>query len=269
LSHELGSVNMKNNRLSRRSFLQIAALSLGALTGRSAATVEAGGAKGISLIRNPADDVGLTTPVVWAIEELALAISATGVTVRHFSSIEQAPRSDLCVVVTGTETALVSAFLKNAGAAFPTLPESLAVVPLSHDGQQILLACGKDTRGLMYALLELADRVRHGGNAQQSLRFEKPISEQPFNEVRSIGRLFVSDVEDKPWFNDRKFWQAYFGMLAAQRFNQFSLNLGIGFDTLQYVTDSYLLFCYPFLLEVPGYKVRAVGLSDAERDQNL
>lgn len=260
---------MKSDRLSRRSFLQIAALSLGVLSGRSAATVETGGSTGISLILDPADAIGLTTPVKWALDELASEISATGVAVRHFSSIEQAPRSDLCVIVVGTDTAVVSTFLKNSGAASPTLPESLTIVPLSHDGRQILLVCGTDARGLMYALLELADRVRHSGNAQQSLRFDKPIREQPFNEVRSIGRLVVSDVEDKSWFNNREVWPAYFSMLATQRFNRFSLNLGIGFDTLQYVTDSYFLFTYPFLLDVPGYKVRAVGLNGAERDQNL
>src|SRR5207248_7042071 len=32
---------------------------------------------------------------------------------------------------------------------------------------------------------------------------------------------------------------------------------------------AYLHFAYPFLLAVPGYAVRAVGLPDAERDQNL
>src|SRR5580704_9367798 len=94
-------------------------------------------------------------------------------------------------------------------------------------------------------------------------------ADQPFNQVRSIMRLFVSDVEDKPWFNDREMWPAYFSMLAAQRFNRFHLALGIGYDFLREVTDSYFVFAYPFLLPVPGYTVRAVGLPDAERDRNL
>src|SRR6202042_291627 len=92
---------------------------------------------------------------------------------------------------------------------------------------------------------------------------------QPFNQVRSIMRLFVSDVEDKPWFNDREMWPAYFSMLAAQRFNRFQLAFGIGYDFLREVTDCYLVFASPFLLTVPGYNVRAVGLPDAERDHNL
>ena len=35
------------------------------------------------------------------------------------------------------------------------------------------------------------------------------------------------------------------------------------------VTESYFFFAYPFLVSVPGYNVRAVGLPDAERDRNL
>lgn len=59
-------------------------------------------------------------------------------------------------------------------------------------------------------------------------------------------------------------------MIAAQRFNRFSLMLGMGYDFLREVRDSYLHFAYPFLLSVPGYDgVRASGLPDAERDGNL
>jgi hypothetical protein len=87
--------------------------------------------------------------------------------------------------------------------------------------------------------------------------------------VRGMMRLFVSDVEDKPWFNDRKMWPAYFSMLAENHFNRFQLAFGIGYDFLREVTDAYFLFAYPFLLEVPGYQVRATGLAPAERDRNL
>ena len=82
-------------------------------------------------------------------------------------------------------------------------------------------------------------------------------------------RLFVSEVEDKPWFYDRDMWPAYFSMLAENRFNRFQLALGIGYDFLRQVTDAYFLFAYPFLLAVPGYSVRAVNLPDGEPARNL
>lgn len=36
-----------------------------------------------------------------------------------------------------------------------------ALAPAAIQGRKVLLACGTDTRGLVYALLELADRVQH------------------------------------------------------------------------------------------------------------
>jgi hypothetical protein len=92
---------------------------------------------------------------------------------------------------------------------------------------------------------------------------------RPARDIRSIQRLFTSEVEDKPWFYDREMWPRYLAMLAENRFNRFNLSFGIGYDFLRGVTDAYFLFAYPFFLSVPGYDVRAVKLPDAERDRNL
>ena len=102
-----------------------------------------------------------------------------------------------------------------------------------------------------------------------SLNIQKPVVEQPANVIRSLNRLFVSEIEDKPWYYDREMWEQYLTMLTAQRFNRFSLGLGIGYDFLQNVTDAYFLFAYPFFLSVPGYNVRVPQLPDAEREKNL
>jgi hypothetical protein len=95
------------------------------------------------------------------------------------------------------------------------------------------------------------------------------IATAPDPRVRSIQRLFTSEIEDKPWFYDRQMWPRYLSMLAENGFNRFNLSLGIGYDFLRQVTDAYFLFAYPFLLSVPGYDVRASNLPDAERDRNL
>jgi len=94
-------------------------------------------------------------------------------------------------------------------------------------------------------------------------------AERPANAVRSVQRLFTSEVEDKPWFYDREMWPRYLAMLAENGFNRFNLSFGIGYDFLRAVTDAYFLFAYPFFLDVPGYGMRAVNLPNAERDRNL
>lgn len=142
----------------------------------------------------------------------------------------------------------------------PSAAESFELLP----GPGTLTVSARDSRGLVYALLELAARAD-----QEGFGIHEPVTESPANAVRSVARCFVSDVEDKPWYNDREMWPAYLSMLAAQRFNRFNLTLGIGYDFARQIRDCYFHFPYPFLMAVKGYDVRARALPDAERDRNF
>ncbi|HEX5481805.1 MAG TPA: hypothetical protein VFZ08_04180, partial [Terriglobia bacterium] len=159
--------------------------------------------------------------------------------------------------------------LRSANARMADAPEALGIVPGRAAGKSVTLASGADARGLTYALLELADRAHYAHDPLAALDLQKPILERPANVVRCADRCFVSDVEDKPWYNDRSMWPHYLSMLATQRFNRFTLSFGIGYDYPQRIKDAYFYFTYPFLLAVSGYNVRAVGLPDSERDENL
>jgi hypothetical protein len=212
---------------------------------------------------NPGDPVAGAAPSRWAMDQLQQSLAARGVAARLRERVAQAPAGDLCVVAAGAASAVA------AGARIPEVPEALGLLAGKTAGRSVLLAVGRDSRGLVYALLELADRVQFSADPVAALAIPKPVVELPANATRSIARLFCSDVEDKPWFHDREFWPDYLTMLAAQRFNRFNLTLGLGYDGGQPVTESYLFFAYPFLVSVPGYNVRAVGLPDAERDRNL
>ena len=263
------TVKMKSSNISRRDFLQVTALSIGALSPGSKALAQVVGGHRISIVADPNDPICAAAPSVWALQELARTLVQRDIAVERCASLAQAPASDLCIVAAGSVSALATPVLRSANASVANQPESLGLVPFSHKGKPALLACGSDARGLMYALLELVDRIRYAENPFTALKIARPLTEQPFNQVRSIGKLFSSDVEDNPWFNDREMWPGYFAMLAANRINRFNFSVGIGYDTLEYVTDSYFLFAYPFLLRVPGYDVRAVNLPDEERDHNL
>src|ERR1019366_9056837 len=116
---------------------------------------------------------------------------------------------------------------------------------------------------------ELADAVAKGNEPQSVLQPARAVIERPANPVRTVMRMVVTEVEDKPWFNDREFWRRYLSLLVTQRFNRFNLAFGLGYDRVNNVTDTYFYFAYPFLLSVPGYDVRATNVSPAERDQNL
>ena len=252
--------------VSRRSFLKMAGLTtLGAGFSEDAIAQT----QGISLVVDPTDAVANAGPVQWAATELEQALTTRRIAVQRCAKLSQATAGNLCVALAGSGSSLAQPLLKAGGVIVPAVPEALGLVMSKSAGKPVLLASSQDERGLMYAVLELVDRVQYEAQPLASLTSQKPLVEQPANAIRSLTRLFVSDVEDKGWFNDRAMWPEYLTMLATQRFNRFNLSLGIGYDFLRNVTDAYFLFAYPFLLPVPGYTVRVPELSDAERDNNL
>lgn len=245
---------MPMKRIARREFLELSALGVTTVT-------NAAGAGRAVVIVGGKDPVASSPPVQWAAGRLEAALSAKGVTVRRAAGVSEAGAAELCVLTGGASPSVPL--------AVPAAPEALGIGPVAIGGRQVLAAIGHDVRGAVFALLELADRVEHATDPIAALTISKPVVERPANKIRAVSRLFTSDVEDKPWYNDREMWPKYLDLLVSQRFNRFHLALGIGYDFIRQVTDAYFLFPYPFFLAVPGYDVRVPQLPDSERDSNL
>ena len=208
-------------------------------------------------------------PVQWAVGQLRDALAARGVASQICQNPNQTSPSQECILVAGRNANLSRHILDGAGLLLPDAPEALALARGRVEPRFVLLAGGSDARGLVYALLEMADRVKFASDPIAALQAVKPIAEQPANTIRSVGRAFASDIEDRSWFQDRNFWPPYLTMLATNRFNRFNLTLGLGYDFASGLRDTCFYFAYPFFLAVPGYQVRAEPLPDAERDLNL
>ena len=251
------------NSLNRRRFLQTAS------TAAAFGFTCEGATRNVSIVVDPADAVAGSASAKWALSELERSLDAVGVSVQRCERTADARTGNRCIVVAGANSLEAKDVLRQAGVVPPNTPEALALVPGKAAGKPVLLACGYDPRALVFALLDLSDRVQNSTDVSAALAVEKPTVERPANAIRSVMRLFCSDVEDKPWFNDREMWPKYLTMLASNRFNRFNLALGIGYDFIRQVTDAYFLFSYPFLMAVPGYHVRVPQLPDSERDQNL
>jgi hypothetical protein len=237
----------------------------------------------IALVLDPADPLTKTAheqlfeplsldkpdPVAWAARQLGESLAARHLSFQFHPSLDAVSAGQTAILLAGRTSLPARQVLDAARLSLPDSPECLALARGQAQNRSVILAAGSDERGLVYALLELADRIYYAENVAGMLKTVPPVSERPANRIRSISRAFVSDVEDKPWFNDRAFWPAYFDMLVSNRFNRFNLALGIGYDFTTGIRDCYFHFAYPFLLAVPGYDVRANPLPDAERDQNL
>jgi hypothetical protein len=267
------------NRSTRREFLRQAALAVGGTAAGTLAGCQPGNPHtrlsryswggGVFIVRDSDDPIASSEPGKWSVDRLRASLSAAHLFSAVGQRVDEAPAFATCVVVCGSSSPLARQVLKRADVSIPDAPESFGLVPGKLADRPVLLACGRDVRGLVYAVLELADRVDHTRGAIGVFHVGGPVLERPANKVRSIMRVFASDVEDKGWYGDKAFWPEYLSMLAAQRFNRFALALGLGYDFTSHLRDTYFHFAYPFLVSVPGYDVRVRELPDAERDHNL
>jgi hypothetical protein len=250
--------------MKRREFIKLAGAA-------SAASVTPGAmaqsGRGCLIKIDARDPVAGAPPVQWAAEQLRAALAAKGALCWIVKGGEKLRGAAFYVLVNSEEP--TSAGLTPTANA-PRLPmwhgerESFALTPIRYAGMPATIVSGSDVRGYVYGLLELAERVRFGADARTALRVAEPILEKPANEVRSVGRYFCSEVEDKPWLYDRDFWLGYLDLLVACRFNRFCLAFGLEYDFPKGVTSDYLHFPYPYMVNVPGYNVRVMQLAAAD-----
>src|SRR6185437_13032452 len=209
--------------IDRRQFLQQAGLAIGAAGvlggcaesgGKHPSQVPLGFGGDVSIVSDPADPIASSPAGHWAVQQLCEAFESRGQKPRIVARLEDAA-SGPCIFAAGPDSPVARGMLADAKVSLPHSPESLVLIAGKYNNRPVLLACGRDARGLVYAMTELADRVR------------------------GIMRSFTSDVEDKPWYNDREFWKPYLSMMASQRFNRFNLAFGIGYDFTRNIKDAY------------------------------
>ena len=250
------------NGTERREFLKQAGLAAGSFLGAGGTSAaRLGEPRSVSIVLDATHMLAPASPARWAAEHLQQSLGARGMQSRLVGRMGDAPAGDLVVLAADPLSAAREPALARAEEAFTITQGEIA-------GRDAVIVQARDTRGYVYALTELADRVdlsNDPGTALASVEMRG----QPANAIRSCMRLFCSDVEDEAWFRDREFWTEYLSMLVAQRFNRFNLSFGLGYDFTTGIRDAYLHFTYPFLLAVPGYDVRATNLPDSERDANL
>jgi hypothetical protein len=140
--------------------------------------------------------------------------------------------------------------------------ESLSVRRLTEEGQSTLYVAGSDDRGLMYALLELAEQVEHMDDGQDWFASIDEQAAEPHVPVRSMAILLHSEDCEKDWYYSKEHWEDYFAMLATHRWNAF--NMIFSHQT------PYLSPLYAFHVKVDQHpEIRAKGLTEEQRIKNL
>ncbi len=208
-------------------------------------------------------DATMARPVQHGLDKLKLALAQKGAALTEATSMQKAA-GDTMVVAGLTAGAGEAARLMTELKLTPgSGPESLLIRKINRDGKEVLLVAGTDPRGLMYALLDVADRVGWAKSPEQPFSEVRDAEEKPYTPERALSLYTFNRAYWESRFYDEAYWARYLDVLAQNRFNSLVVIFG-------YENGGFLAPCYPYFFEVKGFPdVRMVGITPEQQQRNL
>jgi hypothetical protein len=197
------------------------------------------------------------------IAKLEAALRAKGVAVSE--STGQPGSADVVVVagVTGSDGPAART-LAQLHAPVPQGAEALTVRKgVIYQGKPAIVLAGADSSGLMYAALDLADRVAWVPTGGNPFQFARDATEKPYLKDRGVVIFTMNRAYFESHLHDEQFWVRYFDMFADDRINQLVLTFG-------YEDGGYMAPLYPYFFDVEGFPdVKVVGLTTEQQKENF
>ncbi len=204
----------------------------------------------------------LDKPALYGLTRLKSTLQEAGLPYLEADSLQNASSEKVMLVGTLFNSPQIQDMRSSDRINISQTKESLAVKRLRLADKDLLVVSGADDVGLMYALLEVAEQVEALDRPVSWFSLIKEGEESPGVPVRSMAVLLHSEDCEKDWYYSRAYWQEYFALLAANRWNAF--NLIFSHQT------PYLSPLYAFHVKVeqhPEVKVR--GLTETQQQKNL
>jgi hypothetical protein len=153
--------------------------------------------------------------------------------------------------------------LKSGNHTVPQVSEALSVRKTILQGKPVWIITGFDDRGLMYALLDVAIRIRWSTDIRNPMSEVSEITEKPDVPERAISFYTMNRSYWESRFYDEAYWSGYLDVLAQNRFNSMVVIFG-------YENGGFLAPCYPYFFDTEGYSdIRMVGITPLEQQRNL
>ena len=195
--------------------------------------------------------------------KLEAALDRKGILVRRATSTEASPGARLIIAGIAGATGPAHRLHDRLDIPTPQAAESLLVRHVKWAKRDALLISAADDRGLMYALLDVADRVGWATDANDPLSEVRDTTEQPAVAERALSMYTMHQRRFESFFYDESYWAKYLDMLAKNRFNTFALLFG-------YENWGYFSPPYPYFFDLERFpNVKVVGITEAKQRRNL
>lgn len=195
--------------------------------------------------------------------KLTDALKAKNITFEKVGSVTAARGKSIIVAGLSSGDGAAAQMLKAGSRKVPEVSEALTVWKTNWKQKPVWVISGFDDRGLMYGLLDVANRIGWGTDAKSLMSEVKEITEKPDVRERAVSIYTMNRAYWESRFYDEAQWARYLDMLAQNRFNTLAVIFG-------YENGGFLAPCYPYFFDVEEFPgVRMVGITRQEQQRNL
>ena len=201
--------------------------------------------------------------VVHGLTKLTDALRTKNIPFEKVTSMNEAQGKWLIVTGLASGEGAAARLLKDGNHAVPNVSEALTIWKTNWTNKPAWVISGFDDRGLMYGLLDLANRISWSNNRKSPMSEVKEITEKPDVSERAVSIYTMNRAYWESRFYDEAYWARYLDMLAQNRFNSLVVIFG-------YENGGFLAPAYPYFFDVENFpNVRMVGITPAEQNRNL
>ena len=202
-------------------------------------------------------------PVLHALTKLTDALNAKKVTYEVVNSLEEARGKSMVVTGRANGEGVASQMLKSINRNVPPVPEALTIWETDWQEKPVWVVSGFDDRGLMYALLDVADRIGWAKDRKSPMSELREITEKPNVAERAISLYTMNRTYWESRLYDEVYWARYLDVLAENRFNSLVVIFG-------YENGGFMAPCYPYFFDVEEFpEIKMVGLTPPQQQRNL
>ena len=207
--------------------------------------------------RNPGINVD------YALNKLTDALETKTIKFEKASSVEEAENKIVIVAGLSQGNGSAAQILKDGNHSVPDTPEALTIWKTAWHNKQLWVVSGSDDRGLMYALLDVAEQIGWSKNKKSPFAQVIEITEEPDVKERAISIYTMNRAYWEERFYDEKYWSRYLDVLAKNRFNSLVVIFG-------YENGGFLAPPYPYFFDTEGFPdVKMIGITSEEQQRNL
>jgi hypothetical protein len=208
-------------------------------------------------------DLGPAAPANHGLEKIMAALRAKNIACEQVRAAEAARGNVLVFLGLADGGGAAAQLLKAGNPPKPQGAEALMIRHVSWKGKAVLLVAGADARGLMYAELDVADRIGWSNDRRAPFSEVRDTSEKPDAPQRALSIYTMNRAYWESRFYDEAYWTRYLDTLAQNRFNSLVVIFG-------YENGGFLAPCYPYFFDVEQYPdVRMVGITREQQQRNL